>query len=74
MKAIRNGEREAAVARQETVLPGHGQPTEYRLPDRELIARRAYEIWLRHGRPAGTAFHDWLAAEAELRSVPRRPR
>ncbi|MGH7194250.1 MAG: DUF2934 domain-containing protein [Candidatus Saccharimonadales bacterium] len=35
---------------------------------REMIARRAYEIWRRHGCPAGTAFQDWLAAETELRS------
>jgi hypothetical protein len=33
----------------------------------EMIAVRAYEIWQRHGCPAGTAFQDWLAAEAELR-------
>lgn len=37
-------------------------------PSREMIARRAYQIWQRHGCPMGTAFHDWLAAEAELRS------
>ena len=33
----------------------------------EMIARRAYEIWQRHGCPSGTSYHDWLAAEAELR-------
>lgn len=37
-------------------------------PTHETIAVRAYEIWQRHGCPEGTAFHDWLAAEAELRS------
>lgn len=37
----------------------------------EMIARRAYEIWQRHGCPSGTAFHDWLAAKAELRSARR---
>lgn len=37
------------------------------LPTREMVARRAFEIWQRHGCPAGTSFHDWLAAEAELR-------
>lgn len=36
-------------------------------PSDEAIARRAYEIWQRHGCPAGTAFQDWLAAETELR-------
>lgn len=38
------------------------------VPSREMIARRAYEIWRRHGCPAGTAFQDWLAAETALRS------
>lgn len=37
----------------------------------EMIARRAYEIWQRHGCPSGTAFQDWLAAKAELRSERR---
>ena len=36
-------------------------------PTQEMVARRAYEIWQRHGCPSGTSFHDWLAAEAELR-------
>jgi hypothetical protein len=33
---------------------------------RDQIARRAYEIWLRKGRPFGTADQDWLEAEREL--------
>lgn len=37
-------------------------------PSHDAIARRAYEIWQRHGCPAQTDFQDWLAAEAELRS------
>ena len=35
----------------------------------DMIAQRTYEIWQRHGCPSGTSFHDWLAAEAELRSA-----
>lgn len=37
-------------------------------PTHETIARKAYEIWRRHGSPQGTEYQDWLAAEAELRS------
>lgn len=38
-------------------------------PTHDAIAQRAYDIWHRHGCPEGTAFHDWLAAEAELREL-----
>jgi hypothetical protein len=37
-------------------------------PNPEMVARRAYEIWQRHGCPADTQFQDWLAAETDLRS------
>ncbi len=30
------------------------------------IARRAYETWVAHGCPRGTALQDWLEAEAEV--------
>lgn len=43
-------------------------PTPTWQPNHEVVARRAYQIWQRHGCPAGTAFQDWLAAETELRS------
>ena len=32
------------------------------------IGRRAHEIWIRNGRPMGTASADWMQAEAELRA------
>jgi hypothetical protein len=35
---------------------------------REKVAQRAYEIWVRKGRPFGTADQDWLQAEAEIRA------
>jgi hypothetical protein len=35
---------------------------------RDRVAARAYEIWVRNGRPEGTANRDWLQAEAELRA------
>ena len=45
-----------------------GWPEAIPAPTHETIARRAYEIWQRHGCPQGTAFQDWLAAQAELTS------
>ena len=41
---------------------------------RDKIAQRAFEIWVRKGRPFGTSDHDWLEAEAELqRELHDRP-
>jgi hypothetical protein len=33
----------------------------------DQIAKRAYEKWIKKGRPHGTNVQDWLEAEAELR-------
>jgi hypothetical protein len=33
---------------------------------RDKIAQRAFEIWVRKGRPVGTSDQDWLQAEQEL--------
>lgn len=33
----------------------------------QQIAARAYERWVKKGRPGGTDFQDWLEAEAELK-------
>lgn len=50
----------------------------------EKISARAYEIWVRKGRPHGKDFENWIEAEAELRAelaasadddaLPRKPR
>ena len=37
---------------------------------RERIAARAYELWLRRGRPIGSSEIDWAAAEKELAENP----
>jgi Protein of unknown function (DUF2934) len=34
----------------------------------EKIAQRAYEKWVKRGRPAGTDVQDWVEAESELRA------
>jgi len=35
---------------------------------REKIAMRAYEKWVKRGKPQGTDLQDWMEAEAELRA------
>ena len=34
----------------------------------EKIAMRAYEKWVKKGRPHGSSEQDWLEAEAELKA------
>ena len=34
----------------------------------EKIAARAYEIWIRKGKPHGAELQNWLEAEVELRA------
>jgi hypothetical protein len=34
----------------------------------EKIAMRAYEKWVKRGRPHGSDMQDWIEAEAELRT------
>jgi len=34
----------------------------------EKIAMRAYEKWIKRGRPMGTEMQDWLEAEMELKA------
>ncbi|HTU19838.1 MAG TPA: DUF2934 domain-containing protein [Gemmataceae bacterium] len=40
----------------------------------EKIAMRAYEKWIKRGRPQGTEIQDWLEAENELKSEMSRTR
>ncbi|MCS6976202.1 MAG: DUF2934 domain-containing protein [Gemmatales bacterium] len=37
------------------------------MPTHEQIAKRAYEKWVKRGRPEGTHLQDWYEAEAELK-------
>jgi DUF2934 family protein len=40
----------------------------------EQVARLAYELWERNGRPAGSAERDWLIAEQILEFLdPAKP-
>jgi hypothetical protein len=52
------------------VTPPSAQPS--MLPplmvSHEKIAMRAYEKWIKRGRPQGTEMQDWLEAEKELKA------
>jgi hypothetical protein len=50
--------------------PSQAQPKSIQ-PDRiphDKIAMRAYEKWVKRGRPQGTEMQDWIEAENELRA------
>jgi hypothetical protein len=52
-----------------TVTPPLAQPTtpQVKLPH-DKVAMRAYEKWVKQGRPPGRDVQNWLEAEAELRA------
>lgn len=50
------------------VTPATSQPTPHLMVPHEKIATRAYERWIKKGRPQGTQVQDWLEAEAELKA------
>lgn len=39
----------------------------------EAIATRAYELWMRDGKPENQSEANWLAAESELMTRRRQP-
>jgi hypothetical protein len=43
------------------------QPTTTKMPTHEQISVRAYEKWVKRGRPCGTHVQDWLESEMELK-------
>ena len=49
--------------------PLSGQPVQ--IPH-EKIAQRAYEKWVKRGRPPGTETLDWIEAENELKAELQR--
>ena len=56
------------------VTPPQAQPNSMQPPmiPHEKIAMRAYEKWLKRGRPLGTEMQDWLEAENELKTEQSR--
>jgi hypothetical protein len=41
--------------------------------DREIIQALAHRLWEERGRPLGSAEHDWLEAEKQLRNAAATP-
>ena len=52
------------------VTPPSAQPSNMSplMIPQEKIAMRAYEKWLKRGKPQGTEMQDWLEAEIELKA------
>jgi len=47
--------------------PSPQQPAQLKVPH-DKIAMRAYEKWVKKGRPHGSNEQDWLEAETELKA------
>ncbi len=54
-----------------TPTPATPQPAQASIPH-DKICQRAYEKWVKRGRPHGSDWKDWIEAEAELRSEMNR--
>ena len=63
--------RQAPSARRKGQAPAENYESDGQIDLRELIARRAYEIYEERGRCDGDDLNDWLRAEAEVRSALR---
>jgi hypothetical protein len=57
-----------AVAPVTSAAPAAGAPAALLDIPHDKIAARAYEIWVRKGKPHGQDFKNWVEAEAELRA------
>ncbi|CAN5512243.1 hypothetical protein BH11PLA2_BH11PLA2_09050 [soil metagenome] len=60
-----------------TPTPAPTSPAPVREPEpleipREVVGQRAFEIWIRNGRPAGSATKDWQQALEELQAERRK--
>jgi H+-transporting ATPase len=59
---------QASSARRKAQTPAESSESDGQNDLRELIARRAYEIYEERGRCDGDDINDWLRAEAEVKS------
>jgi hypothetical protein len=53
--------------------PPTSQPASQVKIPHEKIAMRAYEKWVKRGRPHGSDLQDWVDAENELRTEMSKP-
>ena len=61
----------ASSIRRKAQAPAESYESDGQIDLRELIARRAYEIYEERGRRHGDDINDWLRAEAEVKSALR---
>jgi hypothetical protein len=61
--------RQAPSARRKGQAPAENYESDVQIELRELIARRAYEIYEERGMRHGDDINDWLRAEAEVKSA-----
>ena len=61
--------RQAPSARRKGQAPAENYESDLQIELRELIARRAYEIYEERGMRHGDDINDWLRAEAEVKSA-----
>ena len=62
---------QASSARRRAQTPAERYECDEQIDLRELIARRAYEIYEERGRRDGDDINDWLRAEVEVKSTLR---
>jgi DUF2934 family protein len=63
--------RQDPSTRRKAQAPAESYESEGQIDLRELISRRAYEIYEERGRCDGDDLNDWLRAEAEVKSALR---
>ncbi len=61
----------ASPTRRKTQTPAESYEDDVHIDLRELIARRAYEIYEERGKYDGEDISDWLRAEAEVKATLR---
>jgi len=61
----------ASSTRRKTQAPARNYESDEQVDVRELIARRAYEIYEERGGCDGDDINDWLRAETEVKSALR---
>ena len=62
---------QASSMRRKAPAPAENYDTDGQIDLREMIARRAYEIYEERGGSHGDDLNDWLRAEAEVKSAMR---
>jgi hypothetical protein len=62
---------QTSSTRKKAQAPAENYESDGQVDLRELIARRAYEIYEERGRCDGDDINDWLRAEAEVKSALR---